>query len=67
VDDKTRTASFRISLPLNTVAIGRYTVQAVVVEAGGAQAAFGRNYFALRPPAAPSALATPVPLASGGN
>jgi hypothetical protein len=42
-------------------------VQAVVVEAGGAQAAFGRNYFALRPPAAPSALATPVPLASGGN
>jgi VWFA-related protein len=67
VDDKTRTASFRISLPLNTVTVGRYTVQAVVVEAGGAQAAFGRNYFALRPPAAPSALATPVPLASGGN
>jgi carotenoid cleavage dioxygenase-like enzyme len=67
VDDKTRTASFRISLPLNTVAIGRYTVQAVVVEAGGAQAAFGRNYFALRPPAAPSALATPVPSGSGGN
>ena len=35
------------------VAIGRYTVEAVVVEAGGAQAAFGRNYFALRPPVAP--------------
>jgi VWFA-related protein len=67
VDDKTRTASFRISLPLNTVAIGRYTVQAVVVEAGGAQAAFGRNYFALRPPAAPSTSPTPVPLGSGGN
>ena len=52
VDDKTRTASFRISLPLNTIGIGRYTVQAVVVEPGGAQAAFGRNYFALRASAA---------------
>jgi hypothetical protein len=62
------------------VAAGRYTVEAVVVEAGGAQAAFGRNYFALRPPppvapvspaAAPPA-ATPaapgVPAApTGGN
>ncbi len=36
VDDKTHTASFRINLPLSTVGIGRYTVQAVVVEAGGA-------------------------------
>jgi len=27
-------------------------VEAVVVQAGGAQAAFGRNYFALRPNAA---------------
>jgi len=52
VDDKTRTASFRISLPLNTIGIGRYTVQAVVVEPGGPQAAFGRNYFALRASAA---------------
>jgi hypothetical protein len=67
VDDKTRTASFRISLPLNTVAIGRYTVQAVVVEAGGAQAAFGRNYFALRPPVAPSASAMPAASGFGGN
>jgi len=41
-------ASFRISLPLSAVASGRYTVQAVVVEAGGEQAAFGRGYFALR-------------------
>jgi VWFA-related protein len=48
VDDKTRTASFRISLPLSSIGIGRYTVQAVVVEPGGSQAAFGRNYFALR-------------------
>jgi VWFA-related protein len=67
VDDKTRTASFRISLPLSTVAIGRYTVQAVVVEAGGAQAAFGRNYFALRPPIAPAAPATPAASGLGGN
>ena len=60
VDDKTRTASFRISLPLSGIALGRYTVQAVVVQAGGAQAAFGRSYFALR-----HAAAAPVP--AGGN
>ena len=52
VDDKTRTASFRISLPLSSIGIGRYTVQAVVVDSGGTQAAFGRNYFALRVTAA---------------
>ncbi len=51
VDEKTRTASFRISVPLAQVGTGRYTVEAVVVEAGGEQAAFGRSYFALRPPA----------------
>ena len=67
VDDKTRTASFRISLPLNTIAAGRYTVQAVVVEAGGAQAAFGRNYFAVRPPIVPSTPATPAASGSSGN
>jgi hypothetical protein len=67
VDDRTRTASFRISLPLSTVATGRYTVQAVVVEAGGAQAAFGRNYFALRLPVAPSVPAAPAATGSSGN
>ena len=61
VDDKTRTASFRISLPLNTVASGRYAVEAVVVEPGGAQAAFGRNYFALRPP-----VTVPAPASGAG-
>jgi hypothetical protein len=76
VDEKTQTASFRISLPLSDVAAGRYTVEAVVVEAGGAQAAFGRNYFALRPataavpaiPASPAeqpAPATGAPLPVG--
>jgi VWFA-related protein len=56
VDAKTRTASFRISLPLTQVAAGRYTVQAVAVEAGSAEAAFGRSYFALLPegPASPT-------------
>jgi hypothetical protein len=51
-DAKTHTASFRISLPLDKLPTGRYTVQAVAVQAGGTQAAFGRNYFALRKPAA---------------
>ncbi len=55
VDAKTRTAAFRISLPLEKLTPGRYTVQAVVVEAGGEQAAFARAYFALhRPPATPA-------------
>src|SRR6185437_10598631 len=57
VDEKTRTASFRISVPLAQIAAGRYTVEAVVVEPGGAQAAFGRNYFALQ--------STPTPAPSG--
>ncbi len=55
LDAKTRTAAFRISLPLEKLALGRYTVQAVVVESGGEQAAFARAYFALRqPPGAPA-------------
>jgi hypothetical protein len=69
VDAKTRTASFRISLPLEKLPTGRYTVQAVVVEAGGTQAAFGRNYFALRKPAAsaPPAPVSPAGPASPGS
>jgi VWFA-related protein len=60
VDAKTRTASFRMSLPLEKLPAGRYTVQAVVVEAGGSQVAFGRNYFALRKAAAaPTTPASP--------
>ncbi len=69
-DAKTHTASFRISLPLDKLSIGRYTVQAVVVQAGGTLAAFGRNYFALRKPAtaAPTAPASPAsPTNSGAN
>jgi VWFA-related protein len=65
VDAKTHTASFRISLPLGKLPPGRYTVQTVVVEAGGSQAAFGRNYFALRTKPA-TATPTAAPPAPGG-
>jgi VWFA-related protein len=67
VDDKTRTASFRISLPLTGVPQGSYTVQAVVVEPGGAHAAFGRNYFALssEPAVTPAAAPSPAPASVG--
>jgi len=59
-DPKTRTAVFRMSLPLEKFTPGRYTTQAVVIEAGGAHSAFGRTYFALRPPV----VATPKTTAS---
>ena len=55
IDPKTHTAVFRVSLPLEKFALGRYMVQAVVVETGGTHAAFERNYFALRPAPAPAA------------
>jgi VWFA-related protein len=63
-DAASRTASFRLSLPLSTLAAGRYTVQAIVVDAGTGYAAFARNYFALRAAPKPSA-ATTVPAAPG--
>ncbi|MGH9681573.1 MAG: VWA domain-containing protein, partial [Candidatus Acidiferrales bacterium] len=47
-NDKTRTASFRISLPLEGLNAGRYTVQAIAVDPGTPNAAFARNYFAIR-------------------
>jgi VWFA-related protein len=60
VDPNTRTASYRISLPLAKLPTGRYSVQAVVVGAGTQQAAFGRAYLALlQPVAAPAAAAAP--------
>lgn len=57
IDPKTRTASFRISLPLAKLPAGRYTVQAVVIAAGTQQSAFGRAYLALMPRPQPSARA----------
>ena len=59
VDTKTRTASFRISLPLAKLPTGRYTVQAVVIAAGTQQSAFGRAYLALEQ--APAATTTADP------
>jgi hypothetical protein len=50
-----------MSLPLSQLGIGRYTVQAVVVDAGTSYAAFARNYFALRPAPKPTAQATVPP------
>jgi len=56
VDSKTRTASYRISLPLAKLPPGHYTVQAVAIAAGTQQSAFGRAYLALaQAPAAPDA------------
>jgi len=62
-NDKTRTAAFRISLPLSGLTAGRYTVQAIVVDAGTSFSAFARNYFALRPGPKPAAklMEPPVP------
>lgn len=62
-DEASRTASFRLSLPLAGLAAGRYTVQAIVIDAGTSYAAFARNYFALRPAPKPAASAAiPPPL-----
>ncbi len=60
-DEKTRTASFRLSLPLAGLGAGRFTVQAIVVDAGTSYAAFARNYFALRSAPKPAASATLPP------
>ena len=60
-NEKARTASFRMSLPLSALNAGRYTVQAIVVDAGTSYAAFGRNYFALRTAPKPAAATTATP------
>ncbi|MBI1738597.1 MAG: hypothetical protein HYR58_05050, partial [Acidobacteria bacterium] len=61
VDAKTHIASFRLSLPLEKFAPGRYTVQAVAVQTGGGHSAFARGYFALRPPVNGAATPTKAP------
>ncbi|MGH9703406.1 MAG: VWA domain-containing protein, partial [Candidatus Acidiferrales bacterium] len=50
IDSKTRTASFRISLPLDKMPTGRYTLQAIAIDAGSEYSAFARTYLALRTP-----------------
>src|SRR3989442_12792293 len=59
VEAKTRAAAFRISVPLEQLPPGRYTVQAVGVETGGEQTGLCRSHFALRAPPRPSAAITP--------
>ena len=55
LDAKNHIASFRISLPLDKLPNGRYSVQAVVIAAGTQHSAFGRAYLALqREPGAPA-------------
>jgi VWFA-related protein len=67
VDEKTHTASYRISLPVSKLLTGRYTVQAVVIAAGTPHSAFGRAYLAVEQapavpnPAAPAAPPAPIP------
>jgi VWFA-related protein len=61
VDAKTRTASFRISLPLSKLPTGRYAVEVVAIGAGTQQAAFGRSYLALAEPASMPNSGAPAP------
>jgi VWFA-related protein len=50
VDTKAHIASFRVELPLDKFQVGQYAVQVITVNTTGEQAAFARNYFALRLP-----------------
>lgn len=58
-DAKTRTATFRFRVPLEPLAPGRYSVEAVAVEAGGNHAGFAMKSFAVRAPRATGALNRP--------
>jgi hypothetical protein len=49
IDTKAHIATFRVELPLEKFPVGRYEVQVITVNTAGEQAAFARNYFALRP------------------
>jgi hypothetical protein len=53
-DARTRTAAFRFRVPLEQMAAGRYSVEAVAVEAGGNYAGFATKSFAVRTPNAAS-------------
>jgi hypothetical protein len=50
IDNASHTVSFRLTMPLDKLPVGRYTVQAVTIEPGGALSAFQRAFFALRGP-----------------
>lgn len=49
INERSRSASFRLSIPLAKLPQGRYTVQAIAIAAGSQESAFGRSYFALEP------------------
>ena len=59
VDPKTHTVSFRISLPLQKLPTGRYTVQVIAVAPGTQHSAFGRAYLALQQNPATTAAPSP--------
>jgi len=59
VDPKTHAVSFRISLALQKLPTGRYTVQVIAVAPGTQHSAFGRAYLALQQN--PAAAAAPSP------
>jgi VWFA-related protein len=59
VDPKTHTVSFRISLPLQKLPTGRYTVQVIAIAPGTQHSAFGRAYLALQQ--SPTATTAPSP------
>src|SRR5271170_4768073 len=58
-DPKTHTVSFRVSLPLQKLPTGRYTVQVIAVAPGTQHSAFGRAYLALQQN--PTATTAPSP------
>jgi VWFA-related protein len=60
-DAATRTASFRIQLPLDRLELGRYTLQAVTILAGTPYAAFSRAFLAVVPPPTTTPNAAPAP------
>jgi VWFA-related protein len=65
IDNATHTVSFRLTMPLDKLPVGRYTVQAVTIEPGGGLSAFQRAFFALRGPA--KAEAAPAAIKPSGE
>jgi VWFA-related protein len=63
IDNAAHTVSFRMTMSLDKLPPGRYTVQAITIEPGGALSAFQRAFFALRAPAKPAAVAADKPAA----
>jgi VWFA-related protein len=58
-DPRTRTASFRIELPLDRMRLGRYKLEMVTIVAGTPLAAFARAFLAVVAPASASGAMPP--------